>query len=67
MLQDNIMRVQSIDDIFFFFDKRLRELRLHLTTVNLEPGVAISYEGSVLDMFLRRCIFSFVQMMFEDL
>jgi len=32
LLQDSIDRVQSVDEIFFFFDKTLKELRTHLSS-----------------------------------
>jgi len=67
LLQDSIERVRSVDELFYFFEKTVKELRTQLTTVQFSPGQIIQYEGSLIDMFLRRCIFAFSQLMFEDL
>ena len=78
LLQDSLVSIRSIDDLYTFFDKHLRELRDKMTSFQLpvqrevgvknpQPAVIVPFEGSVIDMFLRRSIFAFSQMMFEDL
>ena len=56
-----------MDDLYFFFDKTLRDLKVNITNLQLSPGVVIQFEGSSLDMFIKRCAFSFSTLMFEDL
>jgi hypothetical protein len=41
---------------------------MSITNIQLQPGSIISMEcGSEIDLFLRRILFSFNQMMFEDI
>lgn len=73
LLDDMISNVKSVDDLYFFFDKTLAELKTQLTKLKgagIPSGTNEDYlrnEGSLTDLFLRRCILSFNQMMFEEL
>jgi hypothetical protein len=38
LLEDMIGNVRSIDDLYFFFDKTLTEVRVSMTTVQPSPS-----------------------------
>eukprot|EP00347_Sterkiella_histriomuscorum_P022054 403331848 len=68
MIQDSVHRVQSVDNLYDFFDKTLRDFRSSISSYQVQPGSVVSFDcGSVIDLFLRRVLFSFSTMMFEDL
>ncbi len=59
--------MNNVDDLYFFFDKTLRELKLNMTNLHF-PAEVLPFDcGSILELFIRRCIFSFSTLMFEDL
>ena len=72
LLSDMLTNVRTVDDLYFFFDKTLPELKQSLTNLQLATGsgqskTSVIHDGSQLDMFIRRCILSFNQLMFHDL
>lgn len=73
LLDDMLNNVRSIDDLFFFFGKTFPDLRESLIAQSTSGGVAsqqsssLTYDGSQLDLFIRRCNLSFNQLMFPDL
>lgn len=76
LLDDMLQHVKTIDDLYFFFDKTIVELRLQISKVqplNNQPvnpppeDGLLRNEGSLTDIFLRRCILAFNQLMFEEL
>jgi predicted RecB family endonuclease len=67
LLTDSISRFSNIDDLYVFFDKTLRDLKINLSTLQFN-NVVVQFDcGSVIEMFIKRCIFSATTMMFEDL
>lgn len=70
-----LFNVHSVDDLYLFFDKKLPEVNQLLTNLQLSIGGGMGVSqpqlvvvtGSQLDLFLRRCILAFNQLMFQDL
>lgn len=71
LLEEMLSNVRSIDDLFFFFGKTFPDLRESLVTQASNPAApqqpSLTYDGSQLDLFIRRCNLSFNQLMFPDL
>ena len=68
LLNSGVSSIRSLDDLFRFFDKNLKEVRLSLANQkHSNPQQPVFELNSVIDLYLKRCLFTFSTLMFEDL
>jgi hypothetical protein len=62
VLDNSLAKIQNLQDLYFFFNNNIRELK-HKD----ENGRCLIENGGIIDHFIRKCIFAFYKLSFEDL
>jgi hypothetical protein len=62
LLEEGVSRITSINELYIFFNYEIRELKTKCESNNYSLE-----NGGIIDNFIRKCLFAFYKLSFEDL